>query len=143
MTVGFTCGAFDLLHAGHIAMLAECKNHCDTLIVGLQTDPTIDRPQKNKPIQSTFERFVQLNGLKYVDQIVPYDTEQDLRNIFATLTIHRRFVGEEYKGTVLTAQDLCRLYNIDIVYTTRQHNYSSSELRNRILENGRLRNGIF
>lgn len=144
MIVGFTCGAFDLLHAGHIAMLAECKKNCDKLIVGLHTDPTIDRSQKNKPIQSTFERFVQLSAVRYVDEIVPYDTEKDLCNILATMTkINRRFVGEEYRGMVITGDDICKLNNIEIVYTSRDHTYSSSELRNRILQHDRIRNGIF
>lgn len=132
MNIGFTCGTFDLLHAGHVAMLAECRTYCDKLIVGLQTDPTIDRLTKNKPVQTTLERYIQLSGIKFVDEIIPYDTEQDLCNIFATMSrINMRFVGEEYKGLQLTGEDICDMNNIKIIYTSRRHTYSSSELRQR------------
>lgn len=130
--VGFTCSAFDLFHAGHVAMLAECKQHCDYLIVGLQVDPSKDRPDKNKPIQSVYERYKQLKGCKYVDEIIPYETEQDLENLIAIEDIHVRFVGQEYKGKFITGEDTCAIREIRIHYNSRLHNYSSSELRKRL-----------
>ena len=132
MKVGFTCGAFDLLHAGHIVMLREAKQHCDTLIVGLQTNPQIDRPTKNKPVQTVYERYTQLVGCAYVDLVIPYETEQDLCNLLAIEPINVRFVGEEYTGLILTGQQICETRNIDIVYLPRRHYYSSTELRERI-----------
>ena len=92
--VGFTCGAFDLLHAGHVVMLKEAKQNCDHLIVGLQTDPSIDRDEKNKPIQSIYERYIQLQAIKYVDEILPYDTEQSLMDLLESTNIDVRFVDE-------------------------------------------------
>lgn len=130
--VGFTCSAFDLFHAGHVAMLAECKQHCDYLKVGLQVDPSKDRPEKNKPVQSVYERYIQLSGCKYVDEIIPYETEADLRNLLSIEDIHVRFVGEEYKGVPLTGDDVCEQREIRIHYNTRLHTYSSSELRRRL-----------
>ena len=124
--IGFTCGAFDLLHAGHIVMLEEAKSNCDYLIVGLQTDPTIDRNEKNKPIQSVYERYVQLNAVKYVDEIIPYDTEQSLLDLLQSQDIDIRFVGEEYRNSKLTGRDLIELH-----YTSRRHSFSSSSLRER------------
>jgi len=132
MIVGFTCGAFDLLHPGHIFMLAECKKQCDRLIVGLQTNPKYERPWKNAPVQSVYERYVQLFSCRHVDSIIPYDTEADLVNIMGTLTINKRFVGIEYLDTEITGQDVCEDRDIEIVYTERHHNYSSSELRGRL-----------
>lgn len=132
MKIGFTCGAFDLLHSGHIAMLRECASQCDYLIVGLHTDPSKERPNKNKPIQSAYERQVQLEGCKFVDKVVAYDTEQDLINILSNETINVRFVGEEYKDTEITGQKICQDRNIEIIYNTRRHNFSSSELIQRI-----------
>lgn len=125
--IGFTCGAFDLLHAGHIVMLQEAKSNCDYLIVGLQTDPTIDRNEKNKPIQSVYERFVQLNAVKYVDEIIPYDTEQSLMDLLQSQKIDIRFVGEEYRESKLTGRDLIKLH-----YTSRRHSFSSTNLRKRV-----------
>lgn len=125
--IGFTCGAFDLLHAGHIVMLEESKSNCDYLIVGLQTDPTIDRNEKNKPIQSVYERYVQLNAVKYVDEIIPYDTEQSLLDLLQSQSIDIRFVGEEYRESKLTGRDLIELH-----YTSRRHSFSSSSLRERV-----------
>jgi len=122
--IGFTCGAFDLLHAGHIVMLEEAKSNCDYLIVGLQTDPTIDRNEKNKPIQSVYERYVQLNAVKYVDEIIPYDTEQSLLDLLQSQKIDIRFVGEEYRESKLTGRDLIKLH-----YTSRRHSFSSTNLR--------------
>lgn len=125
---GITFSSFDLLHAGHILMLAEARSKCDYLIVGLQTDPTIDRPEKNKPIQSVYERYVQLKGCRYVDEIIPYTTESEIIDILTSQHIYVRFLGEEYEGESFTGDNL----DIQIVYTERQHMYSSSELRNRI-----------
>ena len=113
-------------------MLQECKGYCDYLIVGLQTDPTIDRPEKNKPIQTTYERWVQLQSMKAVDLVVPYDTENDLENMLAMLDVQKRFIGSEYRDVAIFGQDICRTRGIQIVYIDRLHNYSSSELRNRI-----------
>jgi len=130
--VGFTCGAFDLLHAGHIAMLRECSAMCDELVVGLHTNPSIDRPKKNAPVQSMYERYLQLEACMYVDRIIPYDTEHDLVNLLAIEDIHVRFVSEEYRDTFLTGEDVCAKRGIEIIYNSRQHDYSSSELRARI-----------
>jgi glycerol-3-phosphate cytidylyltransferase len=132
MTAGFTCSAFDLLHAGHVAMLRECKQHCNFLIVGLHVDPTVDRPSKNKPVQSVYERYMQLKGCQYVDAIIPYETEEDLINIMAIEPIDIRFVGVEYKDTYITGQDICEKRGINIMYNERYHMYSSTELRSRL-----------
>lgn len=132
MITGFTCGAFDFLHPGHLYMLKECKNHCDYLIVGLHTNPNLDRKEKNVPLQSSYERYVQLRECKHVDAIIPYDYERDLINILATEEIDIRFVGEEYKDLDITGIDICRERNIEIFYNKRLHNMSSSELRKRI-----------
>ena len=135
VVIGITFGSFDILHAGHVSMLEQCKKQCNWLIVGLQTNPTIDRPSKNKPIQTTFERFCQLNALRSVDEIIPYDTEEDLRNMLSILNIDKRFIGSDYIGTVLNGEDICVDRKIEIVYIDRIHNYSSSELRKRIENN--------
>lgn len=133
IVIGITFGSFDLLHAGHVSMLEQCKNKCNWLIVGLQTDPTINRPlEKNKPVQTTFERFMQLNALRCVDEIIPYDTEEDLKNMLSILNINKRFIGSEYLGQVLNGQDICEIRNIEIVFIDRLHNYSSRDLRKRI-----------
>jgi glycerol-3-phosphate cytidylyltransferase len=102
--IGITCSAFDLFHAGHVKMLAEARKHCDYLIAAIQTNPTIDRPEKNKPIQSVVERYIQLDACKWVDQIVPYETEKDLEDIFSSFTIDVRVIGEEYKNKEFTAR---------------------------------------
>lgn len=133
MKIGFTCGTFDLLHPGHIAMLKDCKSQCDKLIVGLHTDPTIDRPEtKNKPIQTTFERYLQLEAIKYVDQIIPYDTEADLSNLLGVLDIDIRFVGEDHINDQITGQLVCDQRGVMIIFNERNHDWSSSELRERI-----------
>jgi glycerol-3-phosphate cytidylyltransferase len=133
MKVGFTCSAWDLLHAGHIAMLAEAKSKCEYLIVGLQTDPTIDRPEtKNKPIQSVVERYIQLKAVKYVDEIVPYSTEKELIEILQSFPINVRILGEEYRNKNFTGKEVCEKRGIDLFFNHRDHNFSSSELRNRI-----------
>lgn len=130
---GFTCSAFDLLHAGHILMLEEAKTKCDYLIVGLQNDPTIDRPAtKNKPIQSLVERYIQLKGVKYVDEIIVYNTEKDLEDLLMCLDLKIRFVGEEYKHQGLTGRSICDKRGIEIYYNKREHSFSTTELRGRI-----------
>ena len=130
--IGITCSSFDLFHAGHVKMLEEAKEHCDFLIVALQTDPTIDRPEKNKPKQSIVERYIQVEACKYVDQIVPYTTEKDLEDIFLSFRLDVRIIGEEYKDKHFTAKDICKDRGIEIIYNSRAHDWSSSELRNRI-----------
>lgn len=132
MKIGFTCSAFDLLHAGHILMLEEAKSHCDYLIVGLQIDPSIDRPSKNKPIQSPEERLIQLSAVKYVDEIITYETEEDLLNILKVLRFDVRFLGEEYKNMRFTGDKVCEKRRIQIYYNKRKHKFSTSELRDRV-----------
>ena len=132
MKVGFTCGSFDLLHAGHILMLAEAKSVCGVLLVGLQTNPRIDRPEKQKPIQSVYERQIQLEACEYVDDIIVYDTERDLENILATLPIDVRILSEEYRNKPITGEEICKKRGIEIYYNKRDHDYSTSELRERI-----------
>jgi len=130
--VGFTCSTFDLLHAGHILMLAECKQVCDYLIVGVQSDPTIDRPgTKNKPVQSIVERYVQLSAVKFVDQIIVYNTEKDLEDMLMFLPITVRIIGEEYKDKDFTGQQICEDRGVKVWYNSRNHRFSSSELRQR------------
>ena len=132
MKIGFTCSAWDFLHAGHILMLKESKTVCDYLIVGLQTDPTIDRPDtKNKPIQSVVERYIQLKAVKYVDEIIPYSTENELKEILLSFPINVRIIGEEYRNSDFTGKDICNSRGIDIFFNKREHNFSSSELRSR------------
>lgn len=126
MKQGFTCSAFDLLHAGHIAMLREARSVCDYLTVGLQTDPSIDG-RKSKPVQSVYERYLQLSGCKYVDKIIPYDTEEDLYCLLVTLPIDIRIVGSDYQFRDFTGKGLHEIY-----YNKRAHLWSSSELKNRI-----------
>jgi glycerol-3-phosphate cytidylyltransferase len=128
MSKGFTASAFDLLHSGHIAMLEEAKSVCDYLVVGLQVNPQLDRPDKHKPIQSVTERYLQLKACKYVDEIIPYETEGDLYNLLQILHPDIRIVGEEYLDRKFTGKDL----PIKIYYNRRQHSFSSSELRERI-----------
>jgi glycerol-3-phosphate cytidylyltransferase len=128
MKVGFTCSCFDLFHAGHVMMLKEAKAQCDYLIVGLQTDPTLDRPEKNKPIQSILERYIQLEACKHVDQIVPYATEKDLLDLLTSYPIDVRIIGEEYKNKQFTGYDL----PMAVYFNSRQHSFSSTELRERV-----------
>lgn len=130
--VGITCSTFDLLHAGHIIMLEECKKYCDYLICALQVDPTIDRPEKNKPIQSLVERYLQLDAVKHVDKIIPYNTEEELITIFSSLDLDVRIIGEEYKDSDFTAKNICLKRGIKLVYNKRDHDFSSSSLRERI-----------
>jgi glycerol-3-phosphate cytidylyltransferase len=133
--IGIVFSTFDLLHAGHIAMLAEVKNHCDYLIAGLQTDPTIDRPDtKNAPIQSIVERQITLSATRYVDEIVVYQTEKDLEDILLTLPIDVRILGIEYANKDFTGRDICHDRGIQIVFNGRDHSFSSSSLRKRVAE---------
>lgn len=132
--IGITCSTFDLLHAGHIIMLEECKKHCDYLICALQVDPTIDRPEKNKPIQSLVERYIQLDAVKYVDKIIPYSTEEDLDTIFSSLDLDVRIIGEEYKEKEFTAKRICQKRGIKIIYNKREHEFSTTNLRKKIYE---------
>ena len=130
--IGFTCSTFDLLHAGHILMLAECKTICDYLIVAVQSDPTIDRPDvKNKPVQSIVERYVQLSAVKFIDEIIVYDTEKDLEDLLMFLPIGVRIIGEEYKDKDFTGKQICEDRGIKIWFNSRNHRFSSSELRQR------------
>lgn len=130
MKVGFTCSCFDMFHAGHIMMLRDAKSQCDHLIVGLQTDPTIDRPEKNKPIQSIFERYVQLKACYYVDEIVPYATEKDLIDILQSYSIDVRILGEEYRDKKFTGYDI----PMEFYFNKRRHSFSTTELRGRVLQ---------
>ena len=136
MKIGITCSCFDLFHAGHVKMLEEAKSQCDYLIIALQTDPTIDRPEKNKPVQSVVERYIQLKGCKFVDEIIPYETEKDLEDIFKTLKLDVRIIGEDYKGKDFTAKQICLDRSIVLYYNERKHNFSSTELKKRI-QNGK------
>ena len=131
--IGFTCSTFDLLHAGHITMLEEAKHHCDYLIVGLQNDPTLDRPDsKNPPVQSIVERQIQLAAVKFVDEIIVYNTEQDLVDLLLTLPIDVRVLGDEYKGKDFTGKDIAKQRGSKIVYNGRDHSFSSTSLRKRV-----------
>ena len=133
MKVGITFSTFDLLHAGHIGMLREASENCDYLIVGLQTDPTIDRPDtKNKPVQTLVERYAQLNALKFVNEIVPYQTEQDLIDILELFQLDVRFLGDEYKEKEFSGKDVCRKRNIQLHFNKRDHRFSTSSLRKRV-----------
>ena len=131
-TIGITCSTFDLLHAGHIIMLEECKKYCDYLICALQVDPTLDRSEKNKPIQSLVERYIQLDSVQYVDKIIPYSTEEELITIFSSLDLDVRIIGEEYKDTNFTGKDVCLKRGIKLIYNKRDHDFSTSSLRQRI-----------
>ena len=132
--IGITFSTFDMLHAGHIAMLSEAKNHCDYLICGLQTDPTIDRPEtKNRPIQSVVERQIQLAACRYVDEVVVYQTEQDLVDLLLILPLDVRVLGVEYEGKQFSGQGECYDRGIEIVFNGRDHSFSSSSLRKRVV----------
>ena len=143
MKIGFTCSSFDLLHSGHTLMLEEAKAQCDYLIVGLQTDPTIDRPEtKNKPVQTLVERYTQLKGLKYVDEIIPYQTEEDLEDILKMINIDVRIIGQEYKNKRFTGRATCAQRGIEVYYNRRDHRFSTSDLRERVfIKQKELKNG--
>ena len=133
MKIGITFSSFDLYHTGHALMLKECKENCDYLIVGLLSDPTIDRLYKNKPIQSLFERYELLKSIKYVNEIVPYSTEKELEQILLSYSIDIRFIGEDYINKDFTGKDICIDKNIEIFFNSRKHEFSSTELRKRVL----------
>jgi glycerol-3-phosphate cytidylyltransferase len=133
MRVGFTASAFDLLHAGHVQMLREAKDQCDYLICGLNIDPT-DRPEKNSPIQTVVERYTQLKAVSYVNEIIPYNTEEDLLDILAMYHIDVRILGEEYRDKEFTGKDICRKRDIELYFNKRDHRFSSSNLRGRVCE---------
>lgn len=132
MVIGFTSVVGDFLHAGHALMLNECKRNCDYLYVGLIVDPTVDRDWKNKPVQSVFERYVQIKSHRAVDEVIPLDGERDLELALKSLPIDIRFVGEEYRGQIFTGKEICDELGIKIIYNRRKHGLSSSELRKRI-----------
>jgi len=134
MKIGITFSAFDLLHAGHIKMLEDAKRECDYLIAALQTDPTIDRPEKNRPSQSVVERYIQLNGCKHVDEIVPYATEQDLEDILRSFKIDVRIIGDEYRDKDFTGRAYCEEKGIELYFNVRDHRFSSSSLRREVAE---------
>jgi glycerol-3-phosphate cytidylyltransferase len=131
---GFTCGAFDLLHAGHALMLEECRKYCDYLIVGLQVDPSIDRSDKNKPVQSLDERLVMIKAIRWVDEVIQYTTEQDLydllKELYQTNRVDLRIVGADWAGKKFTGHEL----PLDVIFNSRDHGYSTSELRRRVYE---------
>jgi glycerol-3-phosphate cytidylyltransferase len=135
LKVGIVFSSFDLFHAGHVAMLAEAKNHCDYLIAALQTDPTIDRPDtKNPPIQSIVERQIQVSTNRNVDEVVVYQTEKDLEDLLLILPVDVRILGVEYADKEFTGKDICKSRGIEIVYNGRDHSFSSSSLRKRVAE---------
>lgn len=134
MKIGITFSAFDLLHAGHIKMLEDAKRQCDYLICGLQTDPTIDRPEKNEPIQTVVERYIQLKACSFVDEVVPYATEQDLEDILRSFKIDVRILGDEYKEKNFTGRTYCEEKGIELYYNSRDHRFSSSGLRKEVVE---------
>jgi glycerol-3-phosphate cytidylyltransferase len=134
MIVGFTCSTFDLLHSGHVAMLREAKEHCDYLICGLQTDPSIDRSEKNSPVQTIVERQVQLAAVKYVDEVIVYETERDLEDILEMFHIDIRILGNEYRDKDFTGKDICKRRSIQLYFNKREHRFSSSSLRKLIAE---------
>ena len=135
LKIGITFSTFDLLHAGHIAMLAEAKNHCDYLIAALQTDPTIDRPDsKNPPVQSIVERQIQLSTNRNVDEVVIYQTEKDVEDLLLILPVDVRILGVEYADKEFTGKEICKKRGIEIVYNGRDHSFSSSSLRKRVAD---------
>ena len=140
MKIGFTCSTFDLCHAGHVLMLQECKKVCDYLIVGLQVDPSKDRSSKNAPVQTLVERYIQLNAIKYVDEIVPYESERDLEDIFSMFHIDVRVLGVEYKDKDFTGKDICNKRGVRIHFNKRDHRFSSTGLR-QIINNREIING--
>ena len=139
MKTGITFSTFDLFHAGHVKMLEEAKTKCDYLIVGLQLDPSIDRPEKNKPTQSIIERYIQLKGCKFIDEIVPYVREKDLIDILSSFKIDIRIIGEEYKEKDFTGKEYCKKKGIEIYYNKREHRFSSSALRKQVTSSKTLK----
>ena len=135
MKIGFNCSTFDLFHSGHVTMLQREKEHCEYLLIAIQTDPTIDRPDsKNKPVQSILERFIQVSACKYVDEVIVYETEEDLLNILKTRKIHIRFLGDDYREKDFTGKKWCIDNHVELYYHQREHPWSSSTLRKRAYE---------
>ena len=139
MRTGITFSAFDLFHAGHVKMLEEAKRECDYLICGLQTDPTLDRPGKNRPVQTVVERYIQLKACKFVDEIVPYATEQDLEDVLRSFKIDVRIIGDEYASKSFTGRQYCEEKGIDLYFNKREHRFSSSGLRKEVQEKENLK----
>jgi len=133
MITGLTASTFDLLHAGHVLMLREAKSQCDYLICALQVDPSADRPEKNKPVQSLVERYAQLSAVKYVDEILCYQTEKDLEDILELYPINVKIMGKEYKDKDFTGREICKRRGIQIYFNSRDHRFSSSDLRTRVV----------
>jgi glycerol-3-phosphate cytidylyltransferase len=140
--IGITCSTFDLFHAGHVIMLEEAKRQCDYLIAAIQTDPTIDRTTKNMPVQSIIERQIQVSACKHVDEIIVYSTEKELEDIFMSLPIDVRIMGEEYRDTEFTGKAICEKRKIEIYFNKRDHYFSSSDLRTRVFEAEAKKRGI-
>lgn len=134
MKIGITCSTFDLLHAGHVMMLREAKSKCEYLIAALQIDPSLDRSEKNSPVQTIVERYIQLHAVKYVDEIIVYQTEKDLEDIFEMYPIDIRILGEEYKDKDFTGREICKRRGIQLHFNKRDHRFSSSGLRKRVAE---------
>jgi glycerol-3-phosphate cytidylyltransferase len=134
LKIGIVFSQFDILHAGHIAMLSEAKNHCDYLIAGLQNNAQWDRPDKNSPIQSIVERQISLSAVRFVDEIVVYNTEKDLEDILLTLPVDVRILGVEYMEKDFTGRAICEKRKIELVFNSRDHSFSSSSLRKRVAE---------
>ena len=132
MRIGFTASTFDLLHAGHIEMLREAKDQCDYLICALQIDPSVDRPEKNKPVQTVVERYTQLDAVRFVDEVIPYSTERDLEDILQMRNIDVRILGEEYKDGKFTGRAICASRGIELHFNKRDHRFSTSGLRERV-----------
>ena len=139
MKVGFTCSTFDLLHAGHVQMLREAKEQCDYLICGLRIDPSVDRTEKNSPIQTIVERYTQLKAVSYVNEIIPYQTENDLEDILSMYHIDVRILGEEYKDKTFTGRAICAKRGIELYFNRRDHRFSSTDLRKRVSDNEKIR----
>ena len=139
MRTGITFSAFDLFHAGHVKMLEDAKCECDYLICGLQTDPTLDRPEKNRPVQTVVERYIQLKACKFVDEIVPYATEQDLEDVLRSFKIDVRIIGDEYASKSFTGRQYCEEKGIDLYFNKREHRFSSSGLRKEVQEKENLK----
>ena len=133
MKIGFTCSTFDLLHAGHVQMLRDAKQHFDYLICGLQVDPSLDRSEKNSPVQTLVERYTQLKAVSYVDEIIPYQTEEDLKDILELYHLDIRILGDEYRDREFTGKDICRRRDIQLYFNKRDHRFSSSDLRQRVV----------
>lgn len=142
MIIGFTCSAFDLLHAGHVAMLREAKSQCDYLICGLQVDPSLDRKEKNSPIQTIVERYSQLQAIEYVDEIIPYITETDLEDIISMLPINVRILGDEYRNKEFTGKSICQKRGIKLYFNSRDHNFSTTNLRQKVHDRENIRRKV-